>query len=52
MTEPANGFDRSAAITRSLLGWGVVAGLFYLAVGIVGGLTPTWTDVWERSDRE
>ena len=39
MTEPANGFDRSAAITRSLLGWGVVAGLFYLAVGIIGGLT-------------
>lgn len=39
MTKPANGFDRAAAITRSLLGWGVVAGLFYLAVGIIRGLT-------------
>lgn len=39
MTEPANGFDSSAAITRSFLGWGVAAGLFYLAVGIIRGLT-------------
>jgi len=39
MTERANGFDRAAAITRSLLGWGVVAGMFYLAVGLVQGLT-------------
>lgn len=39
MAEPADGFDRAAAITRSLLGWGVVAGFFYLAVGIVRGLT-------------
>lgn len=29
------GFDRGAAVTRSLLGWGVVAGPFYLAVGLV-----------------
>lgn len=39
MTEPNNGFDMAAAVTRSLLGWGVVAGLFYLAVGIVRGFT-------------
>lgn len=30
--------NRSAAITRSLLGWGVVAGPFYLVVGIAQGL--------------
>lgn len=40
MTEPnANGFDGAAAVTRSLLGWGVVAGVFYLAVGVIRGLT-------------
>lgn len=31
-------FDRSAAITRSLLGWGVVVGVFYLVTGIVQGV--------------
>lgn len=31
--------NRDAAITRSLLGWGVVAGPFYLVVGIVLALT-------------
>jgi hypothetical protein len=30
-----SGFDRGAAITRSLLGYGVLAGPFYLAVGLV-----------------
>ena len=29
------GFDRAAAITRSLLGYGVVVGPFYLAVGLI-----------------
>lgn len=29
--------DRGAAVTRSLLGWGVVAGPFFLVVGIVLG---------------
>lgn len=29
------GFDRGAAVTRSLLGYGVVAGPFYLAVGLI-----------------
>ena len=32
------GFDRSAAVTRSLLGWGVVAGVFYLVVGVAQGI--------------
>jgi len=32
------GFDLGAAVTRSLLGWGVVAGIFYLVVGIAQGL--------------
>lgn len=31
-------FDRGAAITRSLLGYGVVVGPFYLAVGVIQGL--------------
>lgn len=33
------GFDRAAAVTRSLLGYGVVAGVFYLVVGVVLALT-------------
>jgi hypothetical membrane protein len=41
MTEPevASGFDRGAAVTRSMLGWGVVAGPFYLVLGLVLALT-------------
>lgn len=35
----AGGFDRAAAVTRSLLGYGVVAGVFYLVVGIALALT-------------
>lgn len=31
----AEGFDRGAAVTRSLLGYGVIAGPFYLVVGLV-----------------
>lgn len=31
--------DRSAAVTRSLLGWGVVAGPFYLVVAVALGST-------------
>ncbi|MEO8452036.1 MAG: DUF998 domain-containing protein [Gemmatimonadota bacterium] len=30
-----SGFDRGAAITRSLLGYGVLVGPFYLAVGLI-----------------
>ena len=35
--ERTNGsrFDRGAAVTRSLLGYGVLAGPFYLAVGLM-----------------
>jgi hypothetical protein len=32
-------FDRTAALTRSLLGWGVVVGPFYLTLGLVLALT-------------
>jgi hypothetical protein len=32
------GFDTRAAVTRSLLGWGVVAGAFYLVVGVGQGM--------------
>ena len=31
--------DRGAAVTRSLLGWGVVAGPFYIIVGLVLAIT-------------
>jgi hypothetical membrane protein len=31
-------FDRARAVTRSLLGWGVVAGPFYLVVGLAQAL--------------
>lgn len=33
-----NGFDGSAAVTRSLLGWGVVVGAFYLIIGLAHAL--------------
>jgi hypothetical membrane protein len=39
MTGTAPAFDRSAAVTRSLLGWGVVAGPFYVVVGLALALT-------------
>lgn len=37
MSERSNesGFDRGAAITRSLLGYGVIVGPFYVAVGLI-----------------
>lgn len=34
-----NGFDSAAAVSRSLLGWGVVVGALYLAIGIIQALT-------------
>lgn len=34
-----DGFDRRAAVTRSMLGWGVVAGPFYLGFGVILALT-------------
>jgi hypothetical membrane protein len=39
MTAPETGFDRPAAVTRSMLGWGVVAGPFYLIFGLILALT-------------
>ena len=38
-TQNSSGFDRRAAVTRSLLGWGVVAGPFYIVVGLILALT-------------
>ena len=37
IVEPSHdaGFDRAAAVTRSLLGYGVLAGAFYVIVGVV-----------------
>ena len=37
-TKP-EGFDSAAAVTRSMLGWGVVAGPFYLIFGLILALT-------------
>jgi hypothetical membrane protein len=37
-TTPDATFDRGRAVTKSLLGWGVVAGPFYLVVGLVQAL--------------
>lgn len=37
--ETESGFDRGAAVTRSMLGWGVVAGPFYLVFGLILALT-------------
>lgn len=37
MTSDRQGFDRSATITRSILGYGMLAGPFYLVVGVVQG---------------
>jgi hypothetical membrane protein len=41
VSEPseASEFDRGAAVTRSMLGWGVVAGPFYVVFGLVLALT-------------
>ncbi|MEF2978473.1 DUF998 domain-containing protein [Subtercola sp. YIM 133946] len=38
-TTAETGFDRSVAVTRSMLGWGVVAGPFYLVFGVILALT-------------
>ncbi|WP_051114081.1 DUF998 domain-containing protein [Actinopolymorpha alba] len=38
-TQTELGCDRGAAVTRSMLGWGVVAGPFYLLFGITLALT-------------
>lgn len=43
------GFDRDAAVTRSMLGWGVVAGPFYVIVGLVLALTRPGFDLSRHS---
>jgi hypothetical protein len=40
-----DGFDTAAAVTRSLLGWGVVVGAFYLVVGVALALTSEGFDL-------
>ncbi|HZE38679.1 MAG TPA: DUF998 domain-containing protein [Stackebrandtia sp.] len=47
-TDRQGEFDTPAAVTRSMLGWGVVAGVFYLVVGIVLGLTRDGFDFGEH----
>ncbi len=39
------GCDSAAAMTRALLGWGVVVGIFYLALGIALALTRDGFDI-------
>ena len=45
----SSGFDRGAAVTRSMLGWGVVAGVFYLVVGLVLALTRPGFDLSQHA---
>ena len=45
----SRGFDRAAAVTRSLLGYGVVAGPFYLVVGLIQAFTRDGFDLSEHS---
>lgn len=49
MSQDPSGFDRGAAITRSLLGWGVVAGPFYVVVGLLLALTRPGFDLSRHS---
>ncbi len=46
---PVQEFDTSAAITRSMLGWGVVAGPFYVVVGIVLAATRPGFDITQHA---
>lgn len=45
----AGGFDRGAAVTRSMLGWGVVAGPFYLIFGLILALTRPGFDLGQHA---
>lgn len=49
MTSSSTTFDRGAAITRSLLGYGVVAGPFYLIVSLVEAFTRDGFDLTRHS---
>ena len=42
-------FDRGAAVTRSLLGWGVVAGPFYVVVGLILAITRPGFDLTQHA---
>lgn len=46
--DPAT-FDSAAAVTRSLLGWGVVAGPFYVVLGLTLALTRSGFDLSEHA---
>lgn len=43
------GFDKGAAVTRSMLGWGVVAGPFYLVVGLILAMTTDGFELGEHA---
>lgn len=47
-TDNTVGFDTHAAVTRSMLGWGVLAGPIYLGVGLLLALTRTGFDLSEH----
>lgn len=49
MTDNPTTFDRGAAVTRSLLGYGVVAGPFYLVVSLIEALTRDGFDLTRHS---
>lgn len=44
-----DGFDSRAAVTRSMLGWGVVAGPFYLVFALILALTRQGFDLSEHA---
>jgi Protein of unknown function (DUF998) len=44
-TAQQDGLDTAAAVTRSMLGWGVVAGPFYLVVGLALALSRPGFDI-------
>lgn len=46
---PSTGFDRAAAVTRSLLGYGVIAGPIYVVVGLVQALVRDGFDLSRHS---
>ncbi|WP_219729032.1 DUF998 domain-containing protein [Brevibacterium sediminis] len=45
----SDGLDVRAAVTRSMLGWGVVAGPFYIALGLILALTRDGFDLTRHS---
>jgi len=49
MSKDPTAFDTGAAVTRSLLGWGVVAGPFYVVVGLVLALTRPGFDLGKHA---